>query len=172
MSAIIVRGKNHPKQIARRGALDDADDRWTPYDLFDALHAEHRFTVDVAASKANAKCERYYTRQNSGLTKSWAGENVWCNPPYSDLFAWVQKARWEVAFGGCPKVVLLLPATRCEQSFWQLLIEPVRDCGRGVTTKFIKRRTRFIDPKNKLAKSPPFGCVIVTIVPDPTRRTP
>ena len=33
----------------------------TPQWLFDALNAEFKFTLDAAASKANAKCKRFYS---------------------------------------------------------------------------------------------------------------
>ena len=43
------------------------------------------FTVDVAAAPHNTKCERFYTAEQDGLAQSWAGETVWCNPPYSSI---------------------------------------------------------------------------------------
>lgn len=67
-----------------------AGDRWaTPRDLFEALHAKHRFTVDAAADRRNAKLARYFP---DGLKASWEGERVWCNPPYSHIDPWVAKA--------------------------------------------------------------------------------
>ena len=33
----------------------------TPQDLFDRLNDVHRFTLDIAASKENAKCDKYFT---------------------------------------------------------------------------------------------------------------
>lgn len=68
-------------------------DRSTPASLFDPLHAEHRFTVDAAASPANAKLPRFWTLEDDALSRSWAGERVFCNPPYSDIRAWVEKGR-------------------------------------------------------------------------------
>lgn len=170
--------RNHPQQVAAQGALDEVDDRRTPADLFEPLHAEHGFTLDVAASAANAKCARYFSVDVDGLAQSWAGETVWCNPPYSSLYAWTLKALLEVAWGRCPKVVMLLPANRTEQAWWQDLIEPIRDRGFGVRTKNLRGRTRFEGPdgalkpkKSTSPKShgggvrPPFGCVLVVIEP-------
>lgn len=170
--------KNHPQQVAARGADDDTDDRRTPAEVFEPLHAEHGFTLDAAASEANAKCARYFTRFTDGLAQSWAGETVWLNCPYSNIYAWLLKALSEVAWGRCPKVVLLLPANRPEQSWWHDLLEPIRDRGLGVSTRYLRGRTRFEGPNGALKPKksasprshgggirPPFGCVVVTIVP-------
>lgn len=148
----------------------DVDDRRTPDSFFAALDDAHRFTVDAAASAENAKCKRYFDRSSCGLSTAWRGEVVWCNPPYSDLYRWTLKALSEVAWGGCHKVVMLLPANRSEQRWWQWLIEPIRDRGLGVTTTNVHGRLKFAgaQPSTK-SKSPPFGCVLVTIVP-PTRN--
>jgi phage N-6-adenine-methyltransferase len=165
MSVLGFKAKNHPQQLQLRGALDDTDDRRTLPDVFDPLHAAHGFTLDVAANEENAKTERYFTLQRSGLKQSWAGEVVWCNPPYSDIRPWVEKALAETR-ARCPKVVMLLPANRCEQGWWHDLIEPIRDRGLGITTEFLKGRPRFgrpNAPKAKKGDRPPFGLVVVTI---------
>jgi phage N-6-adenine-methyltransferase len=105
--------------------MTDKNDRGTPKDLFAELDAEFRFTLDVAATLANAKCERYYTKADDGLVQSWQGERVWCNPPYDVLHPWVEKA-WS---SNAELVAMLIPANRTEQPFWQNLIEPNRDGG-------------------------------------------
>jgi phage N-6-adenine-methyltransferase len=120
------RSANHPQQTARRGALDVVDDRATTAEVFDPLHALHRFTVDVAAATHNTKCERFYDAVTDELAQSWAGERVWCNPPYSAIAPWVEKAWLSV---DAEVVVMLLPANRTEQVWWQELVEPFRDRG-------------------------------------------
>lgn len=156
---------NHPQQVAKRGASDTVDERITPDWLFDGQDALHDFTVDVAANAKNAKCDAFYDLANNGLTHSWAGERVWCNPPYSDIRPWVEKALAETA-AGCPVVVMLLPANRTEQRWWQHLVEPIRDRGDGrLSVVFIARRFSFGVPGNEAAKfnsSPPFGCCLLT----------
>ena len=93
---------------------------------------------------------------------------MWCNPPYSNIGPWVAKALSEVE-GGCLKVVMLLPANRCEQLWWQELIEPMRDRGLNVTTRFLKGRPRFgwptEKPRSKRGDRPPFGLVVIVITP-------
>lgn len=58
------------------------DMRATPQDFFDNLNKEFRFTLDPCATPENAKCEKYFTVEDDGLSKSRDNENVFCNPPY------------------------------------------------------------------------------------------
>jgi len=166
VSVVAFKAKNHPQQAA----TDSVDDRWTPDYVFAPLTAEHGFTLDVCASISNAKCSRFFTAEEDGLVQSWAREVVWCNPPYSNIGAWVKKALTEVRSGGCPKVVMLLPANRTEQGWWQDLIEPVRDLpGSGVATRHLRGRINFGKPGNPTGKynsSCPFGSVLLIL----TRR--
>lgn len=69
-------------------------DEWsTPQNMFVELHREFNFTVDAAASKDNAKCKRYFDKETNGLMQNWAGETVWCNPPYGrQIGKWMKKA--------------------------------------------------------------------------------
>lgn len=162
--------RNHPQQVAKYGgACDDTDDRRTPHEVFDAWNSRYHFTLDAAASDENALCAMYCTREHSGLDASWDGHRVWCNPPYSNLVAWVAKADAAMRQGACECVVMLLPANRTEQRWWQDLIEPYRDDapreGVRLTSRFLRGRMRFSRPGwTTPAKGdrPPFGIVILT----------
>jgi len=167
MSLTAFKARNHPQQVTR----DDVDDRRTPSDLFDRLHAEHGFTLDAAASDDNALLAEYCSIERSGLDLSWDSHVVWCNPPYSGIRPWIAKAWRAMILGDCKRVVMLLPANRCEQRFWQEEVEPYRDgpVRQGVTlrTHFIGRRVRFNGPDGERIRSsknsgPPFGCVLLT----------
>lgn len=49
-------------------------DNWaTPQWLFDELDKEFHFTLDPCASKDNAKCEKFYTKEDNGLNQNWGG---------------------------------------------------------------------------------------------------
>ena len=170
MSDVGFKASNHPQQIGTRGALDEVDDRGTHPENFDPWNVRFGgFTLDVAAAPHNAKCERFFTREDDGLTRSWSDERVWCNPPYSDIYSWVAKAwsEWPRSRG----IVMLLPANRVEQRWWQELVEPYRDrAGEPLTVEFLPGRMRFerrnvvISPKGD---RPPFGCCLL-IWRDPT----
>lgn len=164
MSLVGFSARNHPQQAVR----DAVDDRRTPDDVFCPANAEHRFTLDAAASAANAKCERYYTRDTDGLLRSWRDERVWLNPPFSRLEPWVAKAWFEMN-AGCELIVMLLPANRCEQRFWQQYVEPFRDKeprdGIRLRSRFLPGRPRFAAPDAPVPHKgdrPPFGCVLAT----------
>lgn len=163
------RASNHPQQTAKRGAVDDVDDRGTDPEFFAKLSERFGgFTLDVAAAEHNAKAPNYYTREDDGLGQKWWGR-VWCNPPYSDCGAWVRKAwsEWERAqeVGGARLIAMLLPANRVEQAWWQDLVEPYRDRpGSPLRVEFLRGRMRFDRPDwtpGPKGDRPPFGCCLL-----------
>lgn len=160
------RARNHRQQVGRRGALDKVDDRRTPRTLFDPLNVEFEFTLDAAASEENTLCDHYYSIESDGLTSPWYDHSVWLNPPYSDLRPWVEKARDEMALADGPRtVVMLLPANRTEQGWWQDVIEPARRAGL-LETRFQRGRLRFDTPDHDYTAQPKgnrprFGVVLV-----------
>lgn len=162
MSLVGFKGQNHPQQVGRRGAKPEVDNLATTPEMFAPLHERFNFTLDVAALPHNAKLERFYTPDDDGLARSWAYERVWCNPPYSDIDSWVKKAWWEYQIG-VELIVMLLPANRCEQGWWQRGIEPYRDRGQGLRVEFLPGRPRFIKhgfDRVEPNQRPPFGCVL------------
>src|SRR5262249_20392501 len=122
MSLVGFRAQNHPQQPRK----DSVDDRWTPLNLWIPWNDRWQFTLDAAASEDNHLCDRYFTLEQDGLRQSWAGQRVWVNPPFSDLGAWVEKA-WREYESRCPLIVMLAPANRTEQRWWQVAVEPHRD---------------------------------------------
>ncbi|MCC8366562.1 phage N-6-adenine-methyltransferase [Xenorhabdus sp. PB61.4] len=86
-------------------------DLWqTPLPLFKALNLEFKFTLDVAASAQNTLCTHYLTERDNALESDWLSHGaIWCNPPYSNIKPWVEKAAIE-----CQKqlqpVVMLVPS--------------------------------------------------------------
>lgn len=162
MTLVGFRGSNHPQQVTKRGASDEVDDRGTHPDHFNPLNERFGgFTLDVAAATHNAKCDRYFTRDVDGLKQSWHGEMVWCNPPYSNLGEWVKKAHKEAPY--TRGIVMLLPANRTEQAWWQDWVEPFRRSG-DIEVEFLRGRMRFIKPGQTDIgpnERPPFGCCLL-----------
>lgn len=170
MTLVKFKAENHPQQTGKRGARDAVDDRGTDQAFFDALSERFGgFTLDVAASSQNAKCRNYWTREDDALIQPWTGR-VWCNPPYSDLDAWVHRA-WETweRMPGCMTspdlIVMLVPANRTEQRWWQELVEPFRDReGSPLSVEFLRGRMRFDRPgwtPGPKGDRPPFGCCLL-----------
>ena len=87
-------------------------DEWTtPDNIYDKLNNEFNFTLDPCATAENAKCKKYFTMIENGLAHSWKNETVFCNPPYSEVKLWVEKA-----YNECIKnnviTVMLIPGSR------------------------------------------------------------
>jgi site-specific DNA-methyltransferase (adenine-specific) len=83
----------------------------TPRSFFEAIHAEYSFTVDVCAASYNKLLPVYFGEggvEPDGLKASWVahGGRAFCNPPYEDIEAWMQKAIEEAA-QGCLSVFLV-----------------------------------------------------------------
>jgi phage N-6-adenine-methyltransferase len=120
-----------------------SDDRSLPMDCFAKLNERFHFTIDAAASVENRRLPRFWSATDNALIQDWKGERVYCNPPYSDIEPWVRKAWWE-RFAQI--TVLLLPANRTDQAWWQHLIEPLRDKGPVLRVEFLPGRIRFLRP--------------------------
>lgn len=103
MSLVGFKAKNHPQQTSLLGAKDEIDDRATTIESFAPWNDRFHFTIDVAAAAHNTKCARYYNIAENGLSRSWAGERVWCNPPYSNIEPWAVKANQEMASAAPPR---------------------------------------------------------------------
>lgn len=128
-------------------------DEWaTPRELFDRLNKAFGFTLDPAASHENALCTYHFTQEDDGLSKSWAGETVWCNPPYSSLKAWLKKGSEE---GRHTTVVMLVPA-RTDTKAWHEYVIPWAS-----EIHYVKGRLKFGDAKN----SAPFPSAIIVFRP-------
>lgn len=131
------------------GLTSSNTDEWaTPQDLFDTLNATFHFTLDPCATLENAKCAKFYTKEQDGLKQDWGDEVIWCNPPYGrEIGKWIQK---------CAKhrgvAVMLVPA-RTDTRWWHSYIDKNPDAH----IYFIKGRLKFGDGKNPA----PFPSAIV-----------
>jgi phage N-6-adenine-methyltransferase len=98
------------------GVMSSRTDEWsTPDSVFRPLMEEFGFTLDVCASPMNAKCPRYFTRSEDGLSQAWSGV-CWMNPPYGrSIGKWIVKA-WESSRRGST-VVCLIPS-RTDTAWW------------------------------------------------------
>lgn len=128
----------------------DRKDWETPPELFQRLDAIYHFTLDPCATPETAKCAKYYTKDDDGLTKEWGGERVFCNPPYGkELSQWVKKAS-EEAHKLDTVVVMLLPARTDTAWFHDYIM--------GKTAiQFLRGRLRFVGA----AHPAPFPSMVV-----------
>ena len=126
-------------------------DEWeTPKELFDKLNKEFHFTLDVCATAENAKCHRYYTKEQNGLRRCWKGR-AFMNPPYGrEIVTWVQRAWLAVETMESECVVCLLPARPDTQWFKDY-------CWKAREIRFLTGRIKFGDS----TQSAPFPSMIV-----------
>ncbi|MDR5622667.1 phage N-6-adenine-methyltransferase [Staphylococcus haemolyticus] len=122
----------------------------TPQNLFDELNDEFNFTLDPCATDENAKCSKYFTVEDDGLSKNWSNEVVFMNPPYGrEIKKWIKKA-YEESLNGAT-VVCLIPA-RTDTMYWHDFIFDKAD-----DIRFLRGRLKFGGSKN----SAPFPSAIV-----------
>lgn len=139
--------------------LSRKSDEWeTPQWLFDKLNEGYKFTFDAAATSKNSKCGGSYGDAiGDSLTLNWSyhsqGGNIWLNPPYSKIGAFIKKA-YEEAFKNGIFVVCLIPS-RTDTRWWH---DYVMKAGEII---FIKGRLKFGDSAN----SAPFPSCIVIFYP-------
>ena len=128
----------------------------TPQDFFIKLDQEFHFTLDPCATVENAKCDKYFTVEDDGLSRSWDSERVFCNPPYGrEIGKWVKKASESKGL-----VVMLIPARTDTLYFHNYIYEKAE-------IRFLKGRLKFknkviTECAGKTALSPaPFPSMVV-----------
>ena len=126
----------------------------TPQKFYDELNKEFNFTVDVAATKDNAKAPLYFTKEIDGLKQSWnVGGTVFCNPPYGrKIAAWVKKAYDEAKKG--IKIVLLIPARTDTKYFHDYIYGHAE-------SRFIRGRLKFTNENGDPVDRAPFPSMVV-----------
>lgn len=99
------------------GKFESAKQDWeTPIGLFNTINDRFKFTFDLAASKENSKCNKFFSREEDSISRSWSGLGCcWLNPPYGDtsknkLSCWIKKAYQETEKDETLWVSLLIPA--------------------------------------------------------------
>lgn len=117
------------------------------------------FDLDPCATLENAKCPRFFTREDDGLRQEWTGR-VFMNPPYGrSLPHWMRKA-YDAAQTTASVVVCLVPA-RTDTAWWH------EYAARG-EVRFLRGRLKFGDCKNPA----PFPSAVVVFRNAPSETKP
>lgn len=136
----------------------------TPIKFFNELDQEFHFDLDPAATDKSAKCARYFTPADDGLTKDWGGCRVFCNPPSGkEVGEWVKKGYEESQKPGTI-VVMLIPAKTDTSYFHDYILH-----GKASEIRFLRGRIRFTDEDGNArgaAMSP--SAIIIWRSPDTT----
>lgn len=112
-------------------------DHWsTPESVYQKLYQEFHFDDDPCPLNGAG-----------GLCREW-GWSTFCNPPYSEISTWVQKAYNEAKTG---KTIVLLVPSRTDTKWWHEYIMKAKEI------RFIKGRLKFGGSKN----SAPFPSAVI-----------
>lgn len=117
----------------------NTEEWYTPQDFFEKCEQEiWIFNLDPCATKENAKCKYFFTKEDDWLTKEWFG-NVWVNPPYGRAISdWVKKCSDEISRGGVDIIYLLIPSRTDTKYFHEYLYQKEQ-----VELRFIRGRLKF-----------------------------
>jgi phage N-6-adenine-methyltransferase len=115
-------------------------DKWmTPPELYAELNSRFDFNHDPCPIEWTPECP-------DGLKTEW-GTSTFCNPPYSAVAKWIEKAALEHSKG--KRVVMLINAITDTKAFHTYIYNKP-----GVSVEFLKGRVRFINPEEPDKKSP------------------
>jgi phage N-6-adenine-methyltransferase len=125
----------------------------TPQEFYDKLNDEFNFTLDPCATKENAKCKRFFTKEEQGLIQDWGSETVFCNPPYGkEMKMWTRKC-FESSLKGA--TVVLLAHSRTDTKWFHEWVYGKSEL------RFIKGRLKFGEGKY----SAPFPSLVAVYRP-------
>lgn len=117
--------------------VDDDNQRFTTREALEwvkRMAGVDAFDLDVAACEESHHAPVWYGQGRYGFTDGlytvsnpWTGR-VFCNPPWGHIGPWVDTAWREMSRREGPiTVAMILPGNRTHRTWWQELVEPVRD---------------------------------------------
>jgi phage N-6-adenine-methyltransferase len=112
----------------------------TPRDFLDAVEKRWgKITFDLAATKDNAVCKRFYSPEDDSLNKKWRKlEGVlWLNPPFSRIEPWAHKCEHSLMARAFKDLLFLVPASVGANWF-------VEHCYRKALVIFLQGRLTFV----------------------------
>ena len=126
--------------------FSSASAHWaTPSDVYAALDAEFHFTLDPCPLGGGDRL----IMEHDGLARSWAGERVYCNPPYGRGIA-----RWLAKAPEADVAVYLLPA-RTDTAWWH------DHAMHATEIRFLRGRLRF----GEAVSTAPFPSAVLVFGP-------
>jgi phage N-6-adenine-methyltransferase len=155
---ILASGLNNRFMAIGSALYSSRSEEWeTPDGLFRKLDDRFHFTLDACATAANAKCKRFFSKDDNGLAQDWSAERVFMNPPYGkEIGLWMHKAKAEANRGA---LVVCLVHARTDTRWWH---ESVQNCADEIY--FLRGRLRFLCAK-KTKFTAPFPSAVVVYLP-------
>lgn len=169
MAAVLERTMR-PDQAARvlvaAGDNDDPDTWLTPEHVYaPALReAGGQFHLDPATLEKNPmKAREWYSAQRNedGLALSWtqdragrAIQTIWCNPPYSAIMPWLERAVETVRVNDTTRIWMLIPIAT-DTAYGQYALQ------NATSICFLRGRVLHLRADGKPKGSPEFGSMVV-----------
>ena len=169
-----------PPIVAPTSGKTDRGVRLTPPALYREIERRFGgggFDIDAASSAAYALAPHYFSAAHSGLDRPWRVDQartvgsdrgaisgaarphgrarVFCNPPYSEITEWIQKAIAEMRAEHCDRVVFLIPA-RTSTAWFEAAIAA------GARAVFPRGRVRFLGA-DRVPLARPFEHSVILI---------
>ncbi len=160
-------GKAYPI-VARRPhvANNSGNNEWyTPSEYIEAARCVlGEIDLDPASSalaNETVRAKLYFTAEENGLDKEWAGR-VWINPPYSAelLVKFCKKIVFHVQNGDIPQAIVLVN-NATETNWFNLLVR------KATAVVFPKGRVKFVTQEGKMG-SPLQGQAVLYFGPNPS----
>lgn len=107
----------HKLSACHAASTPDTDGTCTPKQFFLYVQKKlrKRFTIDIAATKANRLCKKFIGPKQNTLESEWKGL-AWCNPPYSLAKEFVKQCALNAENGYGSTVMLM--AARTDRDWW------------------------------------------------------
>ncbi len=131
------------------------DEYGTPEELYYDLCNKFKIfpTLDVCATKQNAKCKNFITKEEDSLLFEWT-ETFFMNPPYSKVGQFMKKAYYQHLKHKVEGMILIFAKT--DTQFWHSYIEEKAE------VHFIKGRIKFLKDGFKTKNSAPYwSCIVI-----------
>lgn len=150
------------KRMLHRSTTEDCKkDEWrTPPFVFDWASQYYPFDIDLCATSKNALCKKYFTKEQDCLAQSWHERGIFgfCNPPYSNIGPFLEKAIDERDHGF--HTAFLIPTPNGERYFHDHIF------GQASKIIFITGRISFLTPGGKEQSGNPRGSCFVLYEPN------
>lgn len=134
---------NLEKKMRENTLKKELRQEWrTPPEFIQAIQREFRIDIDVAASAENCVVQRHYNKERDGLHQRWFIDSVvcaWCNPGFSSIGAWVDKAITEVSLVPWATAILMVLASPSTK--WWAQAEQ-----NGAEIRLLAPRVQFLPP--------------------------
>lgn len=118
----------------------------TPKEVYDGLNLEFNFNFDPCP---------YQSEDKTFLLKNW-GKKVFCNPPYNNIYNFMEKALVEIKKENTEIAVFLVPSRTDSKWFHELVLPNYEEI------RLIRGRLKFKqDNQGKINNAPFPSCIII-----------